>query len=186
MTDAVNNRRKNNMRTVRTKVFKFNELTDKAKQTAIENLYTINVDFDWWESTYEDAEQIGLKITSFDLDRNRHAKGMFLDNGINCAKLILESHGEMCETYKTAKSFLAEIEQIETNFESLDTSDFDNIQEKEDAIQDAESDFLNSILEDYSIIMQNECEYLQSDEAIAETIIANDYEFTQDGKIFNS
>lgn len=36
MSDADNNRRANNMRTVRTKVYKFNELSEKAKDKAIE------------------------------------------------------------------------------------------------------------------------------------------------------
>lgn len=40
---------------VETEVFKFDELTEEAKQSAIENLYDINVDYEWWEYTYEDA-----------------------------------------------------------------------------------------------------------------------------------
>jgi len=51
-------------------------------------------------------------------------------------------------------------------------------------LQEMEDDFLNSLIEDYSIILQNESEYLQSDEAIKETILANDYEFTKDGNQF--
>lgn len=33
---------------VKTKVFKFDELSDDAKQTALEKLYDINVDDDFW------------------------------------------------------------------------------------------------------------------------------------------
>ena len=39
------------------------KLSDKAKQKAIEKFYDINVDYDWWDSVYEDAKNIGLKIT---------------------------------------------------------------------------------------------------------------------------
>jgi hypothetical protein len=38
-------------------------------------------------------------------------------------------------------------------------------------------------LEDYSIILQKECDYLSSEESIIETIEANDYEFDIDGNL---
>jgi len=57
------------MRTIETTVYKFDELSDEAKQQSIENLYDLNVDYEWWDCTYEDAENIGLKISEFDLDR---------------------------------------------------------------------------------------------------------------------
>lgn len=54
------------MRTVRTKVYKFNELSKTAKEKAIESFYDINMDYDWWDSVYEDfsmfCETIGLTI----------------------------------------------------------------------------------------------------------------------------
>ena len=58
------------MKTLTINLYQFSELSDEAKEKAISNLSDINVDFDWWTNTYEDAARIGLKITSFDLDRN--------------------------------------------------------------------------------------------------------------------
>ena len=46
-----------------------------------------------------------------------------------------------------------------------------------------DAEFTKSIFEDYRILLQKECEYLNSDEAIIETIEANDYYFTKDGSI---
>lgn len=57
------------MKTKSYNVYKFNELSEESQQKAIENLYDINVDYDWWESTHEDAKTIGLEITEFDIDR---------------------------------------------------------------------------------------------------------------------
>ena len=57
-------------------VFKFEELTEEQKENALSKLREINVDHDWWDFTFQDAEEIGLKITSFGLDRNRHAEGV--------------------------------------------------------------------------------------------------------------
>jgi hypothetical protein len=156
------------MRTIRTKVYFFNELSERAKQKAIEKLRDINVDFNWWESTYEDAEYIGLKITNFSLDRNRHATGKFIQDAQYTANKILMEHGESCETYKTASLFIQEMDKL-------------NIDEQDEELQELETEFLNDIVEDYSIILQNECDYLQSDKAIIETIEANEYEFQEDG-----
>lgn len=171
------------MRTIKTNVFKFNELTDEAKQKAINNLSDINVTFDWWESTYKDAEQIGLKITSFYLDRNRHAKGEFTLSAAEVAQNIFSNHGETCETYKTAENFMAAWQPIFNDYMDEQSEKYES-RESEDEMQEIENDFLNSLLEDYSIILQNESEYLQSDEAIIETIGINDYEFTEDGEQF--
>ncbi len=169
------------MRTVRTKIYKFEELSEDAQHTAINNMRDINVDHDWWTSTYEDAENIGLKITSFGLERNRHANGEFIISANDTAKRILEEHGENCETYNTASTFLNTISEIKNNYAGGTDEDEYSI---ETETEDAESDFLNSILEDYSIMLQNDVEYLQTDEAIKETILANDYEFTEDGNQF--
>jgi hypothetical protein len=170
------------MRTIRIKLYKFNELSEIAKQKAIENLSDINVDYDWWESIYKDAENIGLKLTSFDLDRNRHAKGEFNLAANEVAANIFRDHGEDCQTYKTAASFMAEWEPIFNNYMDENHEDYES-NESEERLTDIETDFLNSLLEDYSIILQKEYEYQTSEAAIIETIEANEYEFTIDGKL---
>ena len=50
-------------------VYTFEELSPEGQRKAIERYYDINVDHEWWRYTYDDAEDIGLKITEFDLDR---------------------------------------------------------------------------------------------------------------------
>ncbi len=171
------------MRTIETTVYSFNELSEQAKEKAIERLYDINVDYDWWDSTYEDAKNIGLQIDTFDLDRNRHAKGSFNLSAPEIAANILRDHGKDCETYKTAANFLEDHSPIfaqymdESNEETYESSKL------EDELQDLETEFLNSLLEDYSILLQREYEYLTSEAAIIETIEANEYEFTENGKL---
>jgi hypothetical protein len=142
------------------KVFEFKELSEQAQEKALEKLQAWNVDGEWWENTYGDAEMIGLKITSFDIDRDSYVKGEFTESEVDVAQSILDSHGEMCETYKTAKKFL-------------------------DGIEALKEEFRKSLLEDYRIILQKEYEYLTSREAVEEMCEANEYRFTEDGKIFN-
>lgn len=171
------------MKTVEIKLYKFDELSKEAQQKAIERLFDINVDHDWWDMTYEDAKNIGLKITGFDLDRNRHAKGEFLLSANEVAANIIKDHGEQCSTYKTAQNFMEVWQPVFDEYMNEDSGNYES-QESESKLLDIETDFLNSLLEDYSIILQNECEYLQSDESIIETIKANDYDFTEDGKLY--
>jgi len=160
------------MKTKTYNVYKYDELTDEQKEKAIANLYDINVDYDWWESCYEDAERIGLEITSFDLDRNRHATGKFIKDAEFCQHAISQEHGEKTETYKTSREFTKARAQLDVT-----AYDYD------EKLEELEDDFLKSLLEDYSMMLQNESEYLQSTKAIEETIRANDYDFTDDGKI---
>lgn len=161
-----------------TKVYKFDELTEEQKDKVIEKHCDINIDYEWWQFVYEDAEQIGLKITGFDLDRNRHAEGSFLLSADEVAANIIRDHGEQCETYKTAQNYLDE-----KNNNPMPDDDSDEFSEWEDKMLELDDEFLKSLLEDYSIMLQKEYEYRTSEEAIIETIQANDYEFDVDGNI---
>lgn len=155
-------------------VYKFNELSEEAQQKAIENLYDINVDHDWWEFVYENANNIGLEITGFDIDRGAYCTGDFIESPLTVIKLIKENHGESCETYKTALQYEKLI------LECPKDEDGEPIENEMEVIED---DFRNSLLEDYRIILEKEYEYMTSKQAIIETIEANDYDFTVNGKI---
>ena len=174
------------MQTITINLYKFSELSEEAKSIAIENLYSINTDNDWWYSTYEDAAQVNLKIKGFDIDRGSYVKAEFIESANNTAELILMNHGESCETYKTAKIFLQDYNElvakysdgVKTNVVTEENEyDFDN------EVDDLENDFLQSISEDYRIILSNEYDYLTSEKSIIETIEANEYDFTEDGQL---
>jgi len=188
------------MRIVETKVYKFDELTEEGKRKAIEKNCYINVDYDWWDAVYEDAERIGLKITEFDLDRRRYAKGKFVGSALDTANEIIKEHGEHCETFKTAKDYLEEykklvVQQCQDEADLLcQPLDYDKYfgriyypeeyySQDEIDTEDIDAEFLQSLCEDYSIMLQKEYEYLTSEEAIIETIEANDYEFTENGEL---
>ncbi len=177
------------MRTIRTKVYQFNELNDDAKQVAISKNSDINVNYDWWFMTYEDAENIGLKLNSFDLDRNKNAKGKFIDDAYFCATEIVNNHGVDCDTYKLSLKFISEWnEAIKLHSDGINIEKVRECNEGafDNYVYDSEIKFLEDILECYANILQGECEYLQGDEAIKETLISNEYEFTKDGNMFNS
>lgn len=183
MSGADNNRRTNTMRTVRTKVYKFYELTPEAQNKAVERLYDINIDYRWWDYIFEDAETVGIKITEFDTDH--YCKGKFIEDAIFTATAINKNHGEQCDTYKTAETFTSERDNIVESAPKDENGDFVDEHALDIQLDEIESEFLKSILEDYRIMLKKQYEYLASREAIIETIQANEYEFYQNGNTYN-
>ena len=166
------------MKTVEINLYKFSELSEEAKEKVLQSFSNINTDSDWWDGVYDDAANIGLTLTEFDLDK-MYVKGHinYSNSAAETAETILSEHGKDCETYKTAKSFLSDLDAL--------TGQYPNIEDcPEDVIESLEDDFIQSLLEDYRIILHHEYEYLTSKEAIIETIEANDYDFTEDGELY--
>lgn len=167
------------MKIIETKVYTFDELSDSAKEKARDWYRNGCLDYEWWDSIFDDAKRIGLQIESFGLDRDRHACGKFIASAEECAHKIEDEHGDSCETYKTAKSYLADRDRlIAVDGEDESEHDLDR------ALDSLDDEFLKSLLEDYAIVLQNEYEYLLSDESVDESILCNEYTFTEDGKRF--
>jgi len=166
--------------------YSFNELSAEAQQTAINNMDDINVDFNWWEYTYEDAKNIGIKIEEFDIDRGAYCNIKFIDSALEIANKIKSEHGEECNTYKTAAEFLDNYDKLVAKYSDGDGEKVKegNEQDFDNEADDLEQDFKTEISEDYLKILRDEYEYLTSSDAIKETILANDYDFTADGKLF--
>ena len=162
------------MRTTETKLYQFNELSPEAQDKAIARLWDLNVDHEWWDSTYEDAARVGIKITHFDLGR-RHEIGILLTDSLETVCMsILAEHGKKCDTYQTAKDFLSAWDALPVD---------DDGEQDRYALEDLESEFCRAIGEDYLSILSKEHGYLTSREVIVETIEANEYEFTEDGRL---
>ena len=159
------------MKTISTEVFTFDELSDDAKEKARDWYREHALEYDWYESVYEDAAQVGLKITSFGLERDRHAKGNFTKPETEVANAIIANHGEKCETYKTAQAYLTVANGLTGESDSA-------------LLEIEDNDFLRSLLDDYSILLQHEYEYLLSDECVDDNIRVNEYTFTATGKRF--
>ena len=131
----------------------------------------VNVDYEWYEGTYDDAANIGLKITSFDIERGAYVNGTIIDRMMDTIGLIKENHGDVCETYKLAKRY-------EEDFLKLDqeSDEYDYL------VSDMEDEFLKELCDEYLTILRDEYEYLTTDKAIIETIESNEYEFLETGK----
>ena len=166
-------------------LYSFDELEDDIKQKVIEENGSINVDFEWWESTFEDAKNVLLKIDGFGLDRDKNATGNFTESAEETAEKIISEHGEKCETVQTAKNYIAERIALVKKYSdgvSFDIVAEDNEFDFDNDCDELDKEFLRAILEDYSSILQNEYDYLTGEEAITETIKCNEYKYTEDGE----
>ena len=166
------------MREITIKVYKLSELSEDAKQKAIESNYDINVNYEWWDCDYdnfiEHLEEIGLTCEKFyfSTDRENYIEPVNLK--VIDGRLFLKA----CKVdlrIKEAKLILEE-----TDF-SVSESKYNTPIETEDndysaIVQDKLSDFL--------IILKSDYEYLTSEKAIIETLEGNDYDFTVDGTLY--
>lgn len=162
-------------------LYRYDELSETAKKKARERIAEFQTDYGWWESVYEDAEQVGIKITSFDCGRSQEIDGK-IDQVEATANLIVKNHGEMCETYKTAAAYLKERAEVIAAAPKDEDGEVDEY-ELDEKLDELDEEFTKSILEDYLSTLGKELEYLYSAEAIEETIEANEYEFEEDGKL---
>jgi hypothetical protein len=149
------------MRTEAIAIYKYDELSDEGKEKALEGLYDLNVDYEWWQFVYEDAEMVGIEISEFDIDYST-IKGLLTMGVHESAQAIIDNHGRACDTHKLALDYYRQ----KRRFSPYDREEWNR-----------------ALLEEYLVILKKEFEYLTSEEAIVETIRANDYEFTEDGKL---
>lgn len=160
------------MKTIQINTYQFSELDEKAQQYAIKKLEDINVDYNWWESSYQDAETIGLKLTGFTFDRY-NITGEFIDSAFDIANKIISEHGETCDTHQAALNYI----------EDYNAAISHGVGDAH--LNELDKDFLNALLRCYYKQLQNEYDHLISKEAIIESIESNDFEFTIKGIIFN-
>jgi hypothetical protein len=90
------------MKTITTNIYQFNELNETAKEKVLNNLYSINVEDYWWEYTYQDAKEIGLIISSFDINRGNYITATLNISMCESCQEIINNHGECTDTYKLA------------------------------------------------------------------------------------
>lgn len=171
------------MKTKTVNLYEFHELDDTAKEKARERYRECALDYEWWDCIYEDAERIGLKITEFDLGGRKHIKGNLTTSVQKCCENITKEHGKDCATYKLAQQWFATSETLSQAIEALDDDTAEDERERLEAEQDEKHDeFEQALLEEYFVMLDHEYEWLLADEQVDESITANGYTFTEDGK----
>ena len=163
------------MKTIEIKLYKYEELDKPTQEKVIENYRYINVeDTFWYDWIKDDFNRLGLEIQEFDLNRN-YVK-IYIENFEDTSNYIIEEFGDSVAIKQTAKNYLKELEEIVSNFKEDEDIDreFENLDEKYQ--HEFKADILSYLRSNYK--------WEISDEAVINTIEANDYDFTTNGKIY--
>jgi hypothetical protein len=158
------------MKTKTINLYDYDELSEDAKLKALDWYASCAMHDEWWESVYEDAARIGLKITGFDSDRGS-IKGVLMESAVKVSMYILDGHSKESDTYQTAERYRNVLAEIGAQEDACD-GEYD----------DADEDFEYELLQDYLSLLRKELDYVQSREYCEESIRANEYTFTVDGK----
>ena len=166
------------MKTIEIKVYEFDELDKQTKEKVIENYRYINVDNTfWYDCIKEEFDELGLEIKEFNLDRGNYAK-IYIDNLEETSKSIIEEFGDSVFIKQTAKNYINEYEKIQANFKE----DEDIEREVELLDEQYEKEYSEDILS----YLRSNYDWETSDEAVINTIEANEYDFTTEGKTYRS
>jgi len=208
--------------TTETEVYKFKELPEEGQQAAINNLYDINVDYEWWENddgllelTSEEFKSSKIKLSKkwyewkdkngkqgnipgeypaytglfswrkiyFDLDRGSYIQ--FIDLIVNDDNIFRKFLKVPKRLWDNSYYLFNEEPGREVNTWFIIEPEADvYFTEKQQVIIDNAIDIMNDKIREALSSLKSSYEYLTSEEAIIETIEANDYEFTIDGKLF--
>lgn len=171
------------MKTIHLKLYQFTELPEQGKEKAIADNADFNVNYNWWDMVYEDARNIGLKITGFDLDRAHYCNAEYIYDAIYTARQITLDHGEQTDTYRIATDFQESRDLLITTWPKDEIGELEQVDEMDEALDNVENRFLKSLALAYLRILDNEYDHLTSDKAIADALTANEYWFTADGKM---
>ena len=177
------------MKTKTYNVYEFDELTDEQKEMALDEYRFINVeDSSWYE--YQ-SDWNAVKIEGFDLDRGQYCDIQFTTSAEDTARYIVENHSKTCDTYKTSTQFLKEMKVLEKQYiqadreyeKELEQNSQDNLLRIEGEMEELRHEYEKQLSEDILVLLRNDYDYLTSDESIIDTFKANEFLFTEKGKI---
>ena len=178
------------VREVTFKLYKFNELSDEVKEKILDDCRFIMVEyFNWWEFVCKDAENIGLEIVEFDLDR------MSIVIKLNTSVLdsiekAMEYFSNDSKPFTIAKYYYDSIMELADSAkvkEYLKDNPDDDIC---DAIYNLSlddlfyDDYVYDMRKVFLKMLEDEFNCLTSDAVIIDMFEANDYKFFETGKIF--
>ena len=175
------------MKTITTTLYKFDELPAEAQEKAVSKYSNINVEYDWWDSIYDDSWNINLKITEFGLDHRYDIKGSLIYDALDTATIIRANHREETDTFQLANQYIKDYNKILDKYcdtRNTDDIESDKFYDFEEEIAPYEEQFEVDLLNCYWRMLRDEYNYLTSEEQIKETLIANEYDFTIEREIY--
>ena len=180
------------MREITVKAYKFDELSEAAQERALNELRYINVEFNWYEDTFDTIRTAG-KLLGLEID------GIYFDTDLYCIfdahyRYVRGASAAVCKGF----SWADDLHKVAKDLQALQKRHFYSLScavtkgrttNRYSCFrfgEDYECD-LGDVIDDFArwaqILLRDEYKYLTSDEAVKETIEANGYEFTEGGKL---
>lgn len=197
------------MRTIELKVYNFEELSEQAKQNAIdkrrESLYEYNDFAEWavddcslFEPPHEEMEQLYGESYNFPLIKNTRKNICFSADRewyLDCTSAMEITDDEKFYTWLgiTDEFLLQKVcyniytpsgRNRSTTIEFDFDNDFDEPTQDELSIINNAVDKFNNHIDSILNLIENSIEYHFTDDAITEDLKDNNYEFTEDGNIY--
>ncbi len=190
------------MRTEETKLYKFDELSEEAKEKAIENQRSHEgyLDYEWFSYLHQDfieeLNTIGVDCEGFEWDlyssREFTAKGLEVTDEQQLLKsagltkwLIMNAlRKEETEIYCIVLSEEGDAD-VDIEFgDKYNLSVKEEIEREEEAeeLNEKITEFMKEKFEKFWKILNKDWNYLMSDEGIKEDLEMNDYEFNEEGE----
>jgi len=191
--------------------YQFDELSDEAKEKTIESNYDWNTGFEWWEFSYEDFKAVGkilgIEIENIYFSGfYSQGDGACFTGDYSYAKQSLKNIKSYAPLDEDLHNIAKELQELQKPFfyglsahvkhsgrYSCEYSTSIDVQ-KEDFTEcwggdiwvnsdthDAISGILRSFMQWMYSRLRKEYDYLTSEEAIKESLIANEVEFNEDG-----
>jgi len=190
------------------RVYKFKELPKETKEKVINKLWDINVQWDWWDGVYsleqEKFNKIGIKFdekkTYFSLGRDWHIHSdkMWVEDEDKFADALVKDKVIPKELAKGIKEGVVQAGIDTTSYAmgrgvntlNMDVFNIDNPKEEEkmqklvDKYDEPVNEWFKNKMNEFHDHLKEQHDYLASEEAIIETIEANEYEFKEDGELY--
>ena len=181
------------MREITVKAYKFDELSEAAQERALNAFRCSNVEFNWWEDSYDTIRTAG-KLLGLEID------DIHFDADLYCIfdahyRYVRGASAAVCKGF----SWADDLHKVAKDLQALQKRHFYSLScavTKGRSMnyyrcfrfgEDYECEDLGDILDDFAhwarILLRDEYKDLTSDEAVKEIIIVNEYEFTEDGKL---
>ena len=178
-------------------VYNYDELSEDAKERALEKLYDINVDFGEWydsDSYAEKAKEYGVEIlmseASFDLDRGDF---LYFETYNHQSKPNYRKGISVIDDRKFMQKAGIRWRSVYTDSLTIDHKHYSggsgaNTIECSAELKGEQEGQMTACLEELIgellSMLRKDYEYLTSREAIEETIRANEYTFLENGQLF--
>ena len=176
------------MRIMEIKAFLFQELDSQTQEKVIENNRTINVDSNFWYECELENFKHALKIKVNEFDIYRRTINITIEDSFETAQGIVNFFTEKSDFVKIAKIFIKDRDALVKKYGEGNDKDGYGVKEEywseyDEEMEYLEEEFRKEIAEEILSMLTGQYEYEISDDAIKETILANEYEFQEDGEM---